>query len=280
MRPNYLVIGTAKAATTTLCALLGRHPQVFMAPAKELEFFSDDRIYSRGVAWYESQFDAPECKLFRGEGSPQYTLRTIHPEASRRIAEYSSALKLIYIVRHPIRRIEAAWLHMRSWVDERAHHSFNKALEANRGWLVDSANYWREIAPYRRSFPDDQILVLFFEDFKADPAATMRRCFEFLGADPDALPDTSLHLNRTAEKHVPVAALSIARSLVGYRTLRRAIPSTWRRSLKGRFLLRRAEGKPRWLPAARQRVLDLLGDDTAQFLRFYGKPVGFWDLEE
>jgi hypothetical protein len=34
------------------------------------------------------------------------------------------------------------------------------------------------------------------------------------------------------------------------------------------------------LPAARQRVLDLLRDDTAQFLRFYGKPVGFWDLEE
>ena len=280
MGPNYLVIGTAKAATTSLCALLGRHPQVFMVPAKELEFFSDDAIYSRGLAWYESQFEAAGDKPFRGEGTPHYTLRKVYPEASRRIADYSRELKLIYIVRHPIRRIEAAWLHLRSWGDERVHRSFNKALDLNRAWLVDSANYWREIGRYRRYYGDDQIRVIFFEDFKADPAGTLRGCLEFLGADPNRPMDTVLHLNRTSDKKVPAAALSTARALTGYSTLRQLLPGAWRSWIKKRYLLRQADALPRWHPDTRRRVLELLREDTAELLRHYGKPEGFWNLDE
>jgi hypothetical protein len=39
MRPNFLVIGAMKSATTTLWEILRRHPQIFMPAQKNLAFF-------------------------------------------------------------------------------------------------------------------------------------------------------------------------------------------------------------------------------------------------
>ena len=57
-KPSFLVIGAAKCGTTTLCSLLSRHPDVFVHPEKELNFFCFDELYDRGFAWYASLFEA------------------------------------------------------------------------------------------------------------------------------------------------------------------------------------------------------------------------------
>jgi hypothetical protein len=92
--------------------------------------------------------------------------------------------------------------------------------------------------------------------------------------------DTAVHLNRTGDKKMTATALSTARSLTGYSTLRRLMPSAWRSWIKKRYLLRQADTLPRWHPHARRRVVELLREDTAEFLRHYGKPKGFWNLDE
>jgi hypothetical protein len=74
MRPNYLVIGAHKCATTTVCTLLGQHPDAFMAEVKEVHFFSKDEVFGRGFAWYESLFDPAGSKKRIGEGRPTYTM--------------------------------------------------------------------------------------------------------------------------------------------------------------------------------------------------------------
>ena len=38
---------------------------------------------------------------------------------------------------------------------------------------------------YLALFPRENLLVLFFEDLKTDPNGFYRRCFEFLGVDPE-----------------------------------------------------------------------------------------------
>src|SRR5687768_6546740 len=78
--PDFLIVGEAKAGTTTLYDLLARHPQVAAAAMKEVHFF--DLRFSRGVDWYRAQFPmayrvrgqyrGPGARLMTGEASPYY----------------------------------------------------------------------------------------------------------------------------------------------------------------------------------------------------------------
>ncbi len=56
LKPNFLIIGAAKAGTTSLYAYLKEHPQIYMSPLKETNFF------------------ALECEqlLFQGQGDQDY----------------------------------------------------------------------------------------------------------------------------------------------------------------------------------------------------------------
>lgn len=92
MEFNYLIICAAKCATTTFCRQLGMHPDVFMARCKEVEFFSCH--FERGLAWYESHCKDAGRKVMRGEGSPGYTMKALHPEVVSRIAEYDDRAEL------------------------------------------------------------------------------------------------------------------------------------------------------------------------------------------
>ncbi len=38
--PNFLIVGAQKAGTTSLYRYLGQHPQVFMSPVKEPQYFA------------------------------------------------------------------------------------------------------------------------------------------------------------------------------------------------------------------------------------------------
>jgi hypothetical protein len=40
--PNFLVIGAGKAGTTALYNYLGQHPEVYVTPTKETNFFALD----------------------------------------------------------------------------------------------------------------------------------------------------------------------------------------------------------------------------------------------
>jgi hypothetical protein len=280
MKPTFLIIGSAKSGTTSLRALLGSHPQVF-ARADECHFFSFSENYSRGTAWYESQFDNAQGKEARGEGSTSYTFSTVCPGTAERIARYDRGLKLIYMVREPFQRIESAWLQLRSWKATGAHASFNTAVRVNRDLLVDPANYWREIAKYREHFPDDQILVLFFEDFKADYQGTMRRVLEFLGVDA-TLPvnDFLRHQRKSADKRVATPLYTRLMSLPIYPIAHRLIPATIRRPIRRRFLTMPVTGRPEWEPATRQWVRDQIQEENERFLALYGKSRDFWPASD
>lgn len=51
--------------------------------------------------------------------------------------------------------------------------------------LVGESKYSERLAVYREHFTDDQIHVLFLEDYMRDPDSELARCFEFLGVEPN-----------------------------------------------------------------------------------------------
>ncbi|MGH2726565.1 MAG: sulfotransferase domain-containing protein, partial [Actinomycetota bacterium] len=109
--PNFLILGAMKAGTTSLAYWLGEHPDVFLAPGKELFFFNVPQRWELGVDWYRSQFAGSEGKIARGEATPGYLG---HPQAAERIAATLPDVRLIALLRHPADRAYSQYWHNRA----------------------------------------------------------------------------------------------------------------------------------------------------------------------
>lgn len=275
-KPSFLVIGAAKCGTTSLCSLLSRHPDVFVHPEKELNFFCFDDLYDRGFAWYASLFEGTADRTAVGEGSPNYTKRTKHPHSAERIAKHLPEARLLYIVRHPLRRMESAWLHARR-AGHRSYASLSKTVRRFPTY-VDASDYGRQLDAYREFFPEEQIRVLFLDDLERAPAAILEETFRFLGVDPGApLDGPELALNVSDGTRIDGPLLHELKRIPALRRLDKRAPRAWRRFRK-RHLQTEVAGRPDWDEDTRRWLIDRLAEPTAHFLAACGKPAGTWDL--
>jgi hypothetical protein len=275
--PDFLVIGAAKCGTTTLCALLDRHPDVYVHPRKELNFFSHDDGYARGLAWYAQQFATAGAAAVIGEGSPNYTKLSLHPDAAPRIARALPHAKLIYVVRHPLRRMESAWLHARR-SGHRSSASFTRTVRRQRSY-VDTSDYGRQLAAYQRLFADDQILVVFLDDLESDPKGVLARCFEFLGVDPGIeIAATGERRNPSSGRRIDRAIWHAAKRFGGVRAFDRFASKRSRswRWLRKRWLQRRVSERPEWDAETLAWVTERLAEPTARFLESQGRSPTLW----
>ena len=275
MKPNFLVIGAGRCGTTSLCAYLEQHPEVFVSTPKEPGFFTE--YYDRGWDWYQSLFKKAVGKMAIGEGTNNYSKCVLFAEAHRRIARDLPDAQLVYIVRHPLQRIESDWRYSRLAGIEPL--SFPEAICRNEKY-IETSDYLTQIDAYRQYYADARILVLFLEDMQRDHAAVMARCFRFLGVDTAFCVPRPKRWNSavTGLRDRPIGAA--LRRVPGVSSLRRAIPKgSWRRI---RPLLRRkvqAE-TPEWTVEIRDEVLTRLAANTAVLLERYGKPADFWSLKD
>jgi Sulfotransferase domain len=281
MLPNFLIIGATKCATTSLWGLLRKHPQVFLCLPKEPQFFSRPDCFARGLAWYESLFAHAGDARAIGEASANYTNGLFAQLASQRIAQMLPHARLIYCVRHPLQRIESAWIHVRARQYTPAERAFGvepvpsdflRALKQSTVGqdLVASSLYWKQLGFFRRFFPDERIHVVFFADFIADQPSAVRECLRFLQVDPALMPAfTPLHLNGSWHKQEPSRLDEALRRLPLLRSLAPRLPPRLRS---------RPARKPIWRRGAYDYVVGLLRPDAARFLEYCGRPASFWEL--
>lgn len=186
------MIGAMKCGTSAVHAYLDAHPQVAMAPAKELNFFfgpdeappvPEDQWWlvgqwHRGFEWYVDQLD-PEAPV-RGESSPGYTDPS-HPEAAGRMASLVPEARLIYMVRDPVDRAVSQWRHhVRDGTEER---DVATALLDPQSQYVARSRFHERVAPYLALF-GDQVLVVALERLRDDPRGQLRRIYTHVGVDP------------------------------------------------------------------------------------------------
>ncbi len=273
-RPNFLVIGAMKCATTSLCDIFAAHPQMFVSAPKEPDFFCDDAVFQRGWAWYESLFVGAKGRVAVGEGSTGYTKQKLHPDAVQRVAKHLPDLRLIYIVRHPLKRIESHWLHLIA-----CGENVPPLREALQKWphIVDTSLYWKQIDAYRRHYPDDRLLVLFFEDFVRHPGVVIKRCYEFLGVDPKiAVADPSKPAHVSATMMVDMPIIGVLKKIPLAATLRNMAPHLARKVTDS--FRRPLPERPEWPADLRHDVIRQISDDTREFLKFYGKSPNYWSF--
>ena len=112
MKPivNTLIIGAAKAGTTTLAAWLDGHSNCCVSRPKETGYFASERACNKGSNWYHSTFFSHFCgEAITCDATPSYSNRDYHADIPLRVFKYDPNVRLVYLVRHPRKRIESAW---------------------------------------------------------------------------------------------------------------------------------------------------------------------------
>jgi hypothetical protein len=219
--PNFLIIGAAKAGTNALYHYLRQHPQVYMSPWKEPKFFAFESEADLGFraangrdapvnasvildqAEYEQLFDdARDDELARGEASTHYLYVETSPA---RIKALIPEAKLIAVLRNPVDRAFSSYQHLVR--DDLEPLGFGAALDAEPQRIAehyaylyrytDMGFYSEQLDRYEKTFPENQLCVLLYDDLRSDPKGTCRRIFSFLGVDEDFVPDMSGEYNRS-----------------------------------------------------------------------------------
>ena len=222
LKPSAICIGAQKAGTTALYRYLSCHSSVAPSKIKEIDFFNYNSHFSRGISFYHSHFPrrtpANSGKL-TFDISPSY-LGVAAERAAKRIYDYNPNIRLIILLRNPIKRAYSAWQMYRKmyvsnhdwfyeWWVRRCDstiqrdflrrpsyfgQSFRKdiaeeieAIECGR--IIEMpilllGMYHRHIKYYCDRFSQDQILVVSSEDLKQDTKGQLRRIEAFVGLEP------------------------------------------------------------------------------------------------
>jgi hypothetical protein len=241
--PNFIIIGAAKSATTTLTNILPKHPDCFISKPKEPKFFG--RYYQNGWKWYGSRFVKGADKIARGEGSTMYSsLLNPYKQTPELMHRYLPDAKLVYIVRNPLDRIVSQWRHLRGRDDKIADFNYLMSNAKLKKLVVGCSLYFQNLQRYRDYYPDEQIYCLTFEDLVRQPKPTIKKLLRFLGVSPKA----------------------------GQLLENGRLPVVNEAGDKGRILI----AKPDWKPRLRKRVVSYIRPDSEKMLTYMGKPLDFW----
>lgn len=211
MGPDFMIIGAQKAGTSALFNYLSKHPQVFMATAKELHFF--DLNYEKGDPYYLKHFmtkaavaqQREKRNFLQGEASPYYLF---HPHVPQRVLQYNPGMKIIILLRDPAQRAISHYKHnVRA---KREPLSFEEAIDNEEARIGEETKrltldpryhsyahrhysyrarglYQEQIERWLAVFPEQQVLVLPSQALKTERLVTLAKVCQFLEIDEDLL---------------------------------------------------------------------------------------------
>ena len=276
MLPNFVLIGAMKAGTDSLWEYLRAHPQVFMSVPKEIDFFVKELSWDRGIPWYETHFAQAGAAKVVGEASTSYSKWPVHDGVPERLASVIPDVRLVYLVRQPIDRIESQYLHQRLLGLER--RSIGEAVLFDPSYLSFS-RYNLQLRQYLDYFDRSQLLVLKSEDLRHNRQAAMVRLAEFLNIG-DSWPDSVLgqEFHTTTQKRVLRNVFAVAHGLPGHDVIARRVPA----AIKEKTLRMRTRGidPSRFVLAddMRRRLEESLLEDLAELRGLLGPTFDCWGI--
>jgi Sulfotransferase family len=203
--PDFFIVGHHKSGTTALYEMLKRHPQIYMPAVKEPRFFASDLrplagpAYSHRIDDYLALFAPARPEQRAGEATPLYLLSETAAEA---IAAAAPAAKIVAIFREPASFLRSLHLQFvqagveterdlrRALALQEQRRQGNKLPKRLRRpqmlMYSDHVRYREQLRRFEAVFSAQQMLVLIYDDFRADNEATLRRVLRFLDVDDTA----------------------------------------------------------------------------------------------
>ncbi len=211
--PDFLIVGAQRAGTTWLHRVLGKHPELWLPPVKELHYFNQlsrkrtlldagerKRIRwktrealtpwhlryllgARSDLWYARLFEAAQARgLVAGETTPGYAV--LSKEGFERVRSVNPKTKLIFIMRDPVDR---AWSTVTN--AHRKGRFGDLSIESALAWarkpeVAARSRYSETIETMEAVFPRSQICYGFFDDIRDTPESFVSEILAFLGVAP------------------------------------------------------------------------------------------------
>ncbi|HEX5223853.1 MAG TPA: sulfotransferase [Solirubrobacteraceae bacterium] len=218
--PDFFLVGQPKSGTTALYEMLREHPDIYMPPGKEPWYLAEellDRTPPRPegtastLAEYAALFAGAEPGQRVGEASALYLWS---PTAAARIAEVAPDARIVAILREPVGLLRSLHLQfIETYVETET--DLRRALELEparrEGREVPRHTYWprtllysehvayvTQLRRYEELFGPERMLVLIYDDFRADNERTVRRVLRFLDVD-DAVRIAPRYANPSVE---------------------------------------------------------------------------------
>lgn len=257
-KPDFIIIGAMKSATSTLHEQLALQPDFYMSTPKEPFYFSDDEVFSMGRDWYLNLFSNAEPNQLCGESSTHYTKLPDYPDTIKRMKSELPKLKLIYVLRHPVERLISHYIHQ--WSQNIFRCDINEAIDRHDE-LVNYSRYAYQIQPYIEAYGRENILFIFNEALRVRPQVELERVAMFL----DIAPTRVKWRENLSEQNVSSQRV---RRFKGYNLLvesavmtwlrRRLIPKTFRTQVRNLLSMQK---KPMISPAKLDELNRVFDED-------------------
>ncbi len=281
-KPDFLIIGAMKCGTTSLHHYLGKHPSVFTTEGKEIHFFNNDNYDDSKLEEYYAHF-ASEAKVV-GASPQSYTKQHIidFDGVAERLERHCPKVKLIYLIRNPIDRIESHFYEAQ--VNGYApSKGLNDCIESETkaNHYILTSKYYYQISKFLEFFPKDQVKIVFAESLRASRLETLNSIFEFLGVDK--VEDASLFdfiSNDSSHKFRNSRLVKWSNTRLG-KLLKSPFPKSLLQWLKRRVATREPVpnmgAREKLTDVNRALVLKILEEDLARLAALTGRDLSQWE---
>lgn len=299
--PDFLIVGAAKAGTTSLHHYLTLNQDILMSEPKEPKYISytavnhpfqgpgDQEVHKniiKTVQSYSRLFSTNRPVKRRGESSVENLY--YHREVIPLIQDLLKSPAIIMLLRNPVDRAFSAFTHMKR--DNRERHTFEEALELEEErvasgfaflWHYKKGGlYYEQVKDYLDHFPDCKIFL--FEDMKQDAQKVVDEACAFLKVKTNKVRDKTIY-NRSG---VPVKKWksvlynnTIRRDFPLKQTILSVLPSGIKRRLKARLkekLLDQNLARVQMLPQTRAMLLEYYREDVLKLQQLIGRDLSHW----
>lgn len=221
-KPNFLIVGAAKAGTTSLAKYLNEHPQIFIPEKKELRYFVSDAILAlpkkdllrrqliknsvlNKNKYYSIFQNCTENRI--GEASVHYLFN--YEEAIPKIKSELGDIPIIIILRNPVTRAISNWYYngkdIFPFMSDNIYGEKHKDFDAF--WKYKSLGlYSHQVKAYLENF--SSVKIILFEDFVKQTNNVVNEIVLFLGQQPVYPINTDKIYNKHI-KEVPINKLLI-----------------------------------------------------------------------
>jgi len=200
--PTFLVVGAAKAGTTSLHYFMEQHPEICVPPCKETYFFNQKsmagtwpEVPSYNEEEYRELFRTSTTEQTRAWGEVTTSNLYYHEEAVPKIRKLLGDPQIVILIRNPIDRAYSNWTYTSANYGEPL--SFEEAIKEEQNRIeqkvmfmthyVSVGFYFEAVKNYLSAFSRHKVYLL--EDLKGKAPEMMSDVCEFIGVDGSVKPD-------------------------------------------------------------------------------------------
>lgn len=221
-KPNFFIVGAPKCGTTALSEYLREHPNIYISSPKEPHYFAEDfnRSGITTLEQYTMLFKESNDSHFAvGEASTHYLCSSV---ALKNIYQFHPQAKIIAMLRNPVDLVY-------SYHSQLVYNTGENESNFEKAWRLQSERLAGNHIPPRcgnpkvlqykligqlgsqienllNIFPQEQVKLILFDDFKTNTAKVYEDVLRFLNVPLD---NRTEFLPINANKSHRIAALGV-----------------------------------------------------------------------